>query len=399
MAKAAESPWRWRNIVGLLLTGGLATCLVLSWVWHDTRWALGGLLPLLGLVLLRKEPQEPTSAPAPPAEAPPPARQTPPGTEPPADLETAFALLESGTHDLRTPSQRVTSARFLKSSARMLAEGQLGPYKILKELGRGSSGVVYKALWEPHNKLVAMKILQRLAEDKERRRFIREVKAVSQLEHPHIVPIYEVDTLQGRPYYSMRFIEGHDFEHSLRTNGALLTELLPGRVRVLIRIAQALHYLHERGYIHRDVKPANILLDQQDRPYLVDFGFAKHTALDIRITQPGTTVGTPVYMAPEQILGRQDQLGPHTDVFSLGNLLYQALTGELPHARPEIAQIVQSVLAEAPVPPSQVRGGVPAELEQLCLAALTKPIARRLASAAVFAQRLSAWLKKETAGH
>ncbi len=309
-------------------------------------------------------------------------------------LDDAFDALESGTFDLEEPSQRVTSRKFLKSSAEMLAEGWLGPYRIIEELGRGTSGIVYKAEWAPSNRLVAMKILRRAVAENDRLRFIREVKAVSKLEHPHIVPIYEVDTLQGRPYYSMMFIPGDDFEKRLAKGGGTVL-----KVRVLAAICEALEYLHACGYVHRDVKPANILLGEDETPFLVDFGYAKNTANDMEITQPGSTVGTPLYMAPEQILGRSDQLGPHTDVYSLGTILYQVLAGTPPYRRDDMAEIIDATLHEDPFPPSTIFPGVPAVLEEVCMQALAKPIADRCPSAAKFREALCAWLDSQGLPH
>ncbi len=269
--------------------------------------------------------------------------------------------------------------------------GQIGNYRILALLGRGGMGIVYKARWEPSNKTVAIKVMSRRCEADDMARFLREVKAVTKLVHPHIIRVYDVGVLRGRYYYAMQYVEGRNFDELIASK----TLTLRYKVRVLQQVAQALHYAHGEGFIHRDVKPENILISPAGEPYLCDFGLAKEQGKDTHVTSDGTVVGTPLYMAPEMARGKREQVGPGVDIFALGAMLYQVLTGKPPHQRDSVYKIMWSTIHETPEPPRRIDSTVPEALEIVSLRALEKNIRKRYATAGNFADNLNFWLNGE----
>ncbi len=264
----------------------------------------------------------------------------------------------------------------------------LPEYTIESLLGEGAMGSVYKAVWQPHQKTVALKVLHENASEKTVQRFLREIRAGVNLVHPNIVRIYDggADDLC---YCTMQYIRGKTLGQLLESQSASL----PFLVNVLRKIAEALHYAHGQGFIHRDVKPENILLDTSGRAFLADFGCAKDPENDPRVTELGAVVGTPDYMAPEQALGRQALLGPATDIFALGGILYEILTGRPPFARASMIKVLKAIVKEPPTPPTQVKPDTPQELEKICLCALRKRIPDRYPSASEMARDLKHWLE------
>ncbi len=264
-------------------------------------------------------------------------------------------------------------------------------YEILEELGRGGMGVVYKARQVALNREVAIKVIKTggFASEAELLRFQNEAEAVAQLDHPQIVPIYEVGQIEGLPFFSMKLISGTSLDKQLAD--------FAGNPRASARIvaiaAAALHHAHQRGILHRDLKPANILLDEQDEPHVTDFGLAKRIGADGELTQTGTLMGTPSYMAPEQASQARGALSTATDVYGLGTILYALLAGRAPFAGTTLVETLDLVRSKAPEAPSLINPLVPRALEIICLKCMEKEPHRRYASALALAEDLERWLE------
>jgi tRNA A-37 threonylcarbamoyl transferase component Bud32 len=263
-------------------------------------------------------------------------------------------------------------------------------YEIEGELGRGAMGVVFQAVHTALKRRVALKmLLASHAHTDERQRFMSEAGAVAQLKHPNIVQIYEIGEAEGRPFFSLELVEGGSLEE--RFGGKPMAWRQAAELIALL--SRAVHAAHEQGIVHRDLKPANILLEPDGTPKITDFGIAKR--LDSKQTQAGKILGTPCYMSPEQALGKNESIGPATDTYALGALLYDALTGRPPFdADNTIDTILQAVKRE-PVPPRTLQPSVPRDLNVICLKCLEKKPERRYASALELARDLERLLKNE----
>jgi eukaryotic-like serine/threonine-protein kinase len=270
---------------------------------------------------------------------------------------------------------------------------QFGDYEILGELGRGGMGVVYKARQRSLQRLVAVKMILsgHLAAPEQVKRFHREAQAVARLDHPNVVPIYAVGRHNGQHYFSMKLIEGHslarDLAHYRRRHkaAALLTA----------RVARAVHFAHQHGIIHSDLKPGNVLLDERGQPHVTDFGLAKRLDASGSLSPEGAVIGTASYVAPEQAAARDRRLTPAADVYSLGPILYELLTGRPPFQAETVVETLWQVLDREPPPPRRLNPAVPRDLETICLRCLDKRPARRYASAAALADDLERWAKGE----
>jgi len=277
-----------------------------------------------------------------------------------------------------------------------------GSYELLEELGRGGMGVVYRARQPQLDRTVALKMVLRgpLATPEELSRLRGEAAAAARIDHPAIVPVYEVGECEGQPYFSMQWIDG-------RTLSARLAEgPLPPReaAQLLLDVALAIHVAHQAGILHRDIKPSNILIDASGRPHITDFGLAKRVTgpadadsgqaatLAESLTRSGAILGTPAYMAPEQAAGGRGELTPASDVYSLGAVLYQMLTGRPPLVAATPLETVMLVLEQDPVPPRLLNPRVDRELEWIVMKCLQKPAELRYASAAALADDLAAYL-------
>jgi serine/threonine-protein kinase len=267
-------------------------------------------------------------------------------------------------------------------------------YELLGELGRGGMGVVYRARQVGLNRLVALKMILSggHAGPRERARFKAEAEAVARLSHPNIVSVYEVGEHQGRPFLALELVAGGSLAQHLQGK-PLQARRAAELVAALARGARA---AHEAGVVHRDLKPANVLMGVSvgAAPKIADFGLAK------RLDEPGATrtgdvMGTPSYMAPEQAAGRWREVGPHTDVYALGAILYECLTGRPPFLGATVIETIDQVLTQAPAPPSLLLPKVPRELEVICLKCLHKEPAGRYASAQALADDLERFLAGE----
>jgi WD40 repeat protein len=268
-----------------------------------------------------------------------------------------------------------------------------GDYEITSEIARGGMGVVFRARQMSLNRAVALKMILagQLANETEVRRFYSEAEAAANLDHPGIVPIFEVGQHEGQHYFSMGFVEGQSVSQRLAAGPFPPREA----AALLARVADAIEYAHQRGVIHRDLKPANILIDQSGSPRVTDFGLAKKLQSDSALTGSGQIMGTPSYMPPEQAGGERGEVGPAADVYALGATLYALVTGRPPFQAATAMDTVIQVLSDEPVPPRRLNVSVPVDLETICLKCLQKQPAKRYASAADFAADLRRFLAHE----
>ncbi len=276
------------------------------------------------------------------------------------------------------------------------ASGRLGHvagYKILRVLGRGAMGVVYKARQRGLSRIVALKMIATEGHHNpsDLARFRREAMAVAELQHPNIVQIYEVGEDNGRPFFSLEYVAGESLARKIAG-----TPRPPAESARLVRsLADAMEYAHGRGIIHRDLKPANIMLTPGGEPKVSDFGLAKRLQEDAGQTQTGSILGTPSYMAPEQAAGKTKEIGPCSDIYALGGILYELLTGRPPFRAATLLDTLQQVREQEPIPPSQFQPNVPRELETICLKCLQKDPVRRYATAAALGEDLGRFLAGE----
>ncbi len=264
--------------------------------------------------------------------------------------------------------------------------------RIEKELGRGGMGVVYQAVQERLNRRVALKVIraQEFASPRDVLRFRFEAEAAASLAHPGIVAIHEVGEHAGLVWYVMQLVEGETLADLLR-RGPLAPD---GAARLVARLARAVHHAHERGILHRDIKPANVLLDADGLPHLADLGLARRLDGVGDLTQSGALVGTPRYMAPEQA-GGAGGLTTAADVWSLGVILYECLTGRVPFAGATLPDLLDNIRHAAVSGPRELAPSVPADLEAVCLTALEKDPAARYASALHLAEDIERCLAGE----
>jgi serine/threonine protein kinase/Tfp pilus assembly protein PilF len=275
--------------------------------------------------------------------------------------------------------------------ARMLKD--FGDYELLEEIGRGGQGVVYRARQKSLNRIVALKVigLAHWATEAHVKRFRMEAEAAAHLDDPRIVPIYEIGERDGACYFSMKLIEGGQLDKIIGS------ELMPGRkaAELMAKLAHTLHHAHQNGVLHRDVKPGNILLDAKGEPHLTDFGLARLVETESTVTRTLEVLGTPSYMAPEQAAGNNTQLTSATDVYGLGAVLYQLLTGHPPFAGGTTYETVRLVLETQPRQPRLWNPKVNRDLETICLKCLEKEPARRYGSAQSLAEDIERFLCNE----
>jgi len=295
-------------------------------------------------------------------------------------VRTGLASLDNEDDEASEP----TMARMLKD---------FGDYELLEEIGRGGQGVVYRARQKSLNRIVALKVigLAHWATEAHVKRFRMEAEAAAHLDDPRIVPIYEIGERDGACYFSMKLIEGGQLDKVVGS------EVMPGRkaAELMAKLARTLHHAHQNGVLHRDVKPGNILLDAKGEPHLTDFGLARLVETESTVTRTMEVLGTPSYMAPEQASGNNTQLTSATDVYGLGAVLYQLLTGHPPFAGGTTYETIRLLLNTEPRQPHLWNPKVNRDLATICLKCLEKDQHRRYSSALAFAEDLERWLKHE----
>ncbi len=320
-----------------------------------------------------------------------------------ADQDQFSSLVAPLCVDTPLPSRSGRGDSLVLDVAPLVAGCLVGDYELLDEIAVGGMGVVYRARHKQLGRVVALKMIRaaRLALPDDLARFRLEAEAVARLDHPNIVPIYDVGEHDGQPYFTMKLIEGGSVAQALRSRGAWPTA--QDAARLLSAVARAVQYAHERGVLHRDLKPANILLDHKGQPHISDFGLATRlpaadagvSLLDRSLTQKGIAVGTPSYMAPEQANGPKRSVTVAADVYSLGAVLYELLTGRPPFRADTPLETLVQVLERQPVRPRALVPSVPRDLETICLKCLEKEPARRYASAEALAADLERFLNGE----
>ena len=327
--------------------------------------------------------------------------------------DTAGAAADEGIAD--TTSEDTTRWRSIKLPT------TIDDFELIEELGRGGMGVVYRARQISLNRAVAIKMILRgrLASPADLKRFLAEASATASLEHPGIVPVYEVGDIDGRPFFSMQLIQGRTLLEKAKGNP------LPQRraARIVSKVARAIAFAHRHGVLHRDIKPSNILLTKAGTPLVTDFGLAKqgdfageqtieessiekstpettseHTDApehESDTSRSGVLIGTPTYMSPEQASGRRAAIGPASDVYSLGCVLYFALTGRSPFVADTTMEVVMQVIEQDPTPPRTLRPSLSRDLEGIVIRCLQKPIDLRYETADALADDLDAFLADE----
>jgi len=272
----------------------------------------------------------------------------------------------------------------------------IGEYEILEEIARGGMGVVFRARQQKLRRIVALKMILagRLADRLDVERFQREARAAGRLKHPAIVPVHEIGEHEGRHYFTMDFVEGQSLGKVIHDE-----TLSPRNAAQIVKtVAEAVQYAHREGIVHRDLKPANVLLDRDNHPHVTDFGLARMLASvdeesQAELTASGQILGTPSYMSPEQASGKQDLVGPASDIYSLGAILYACLTGRAPFVADSPVDTLLQVMKKEPVSPRALNPSVPKDLETICLKCLTKEPHKRYGTALELADDLQRFME------
>ncbi len=278
---------------------------------------------------------------------------------------------------------------YKKKRGKMLPKN-FGKYEILEEIASGGMGTVYKARHLELDQIVALKVLHEEEETPDRiKRFQREADAGGRLKHPNIVGIYDVGAVEDRHYFSMDFIDGVPLSDLIRESKNIDLEDF---LNIAVELIRAVDYAHKQGIIHRDIKPANILIDLEGHPQITDFGLAKIMDTHTRLTKSDTIIGTPFYMSPEQTRGENEQIGPQTDIWALGVVLYEMVTKKLPFLGKSSIELYHKINHDEPVPPHKIIDHIPKEIEYIIAKAMSKEVEDRYESAELMADDLEKYL-------
>src|SRR2546421_7833130 len=305
-----------------------------------------------------------------------------------AEVDSSAGSLDELSCDNAKPTSGVKEA---VCAGTML--GELGDYELLEEIGRGGQGVVFRARQKSLNRTVALKVINlgQWASKAHLKRFRLEAEAAARLEHPGIVPIHEVGERDGQCYFSMKFIEGGQLDEVVKQTPMSIRQA----VELITKVARTVHYAHEHGILHRDIKPGNILLDGKGEPQLTDFGLARLVETESTMTRTLDVLGTPSYMAPEQATGNNAAVSSVTDVYGLGAVLYQLLTGQPPFAGGATYETIKLLLDTEPRLPRLLNPKIDRDLSTICLKCLEKDPKRRYSSALALAEDLERWIRHE----
>lgn len=268
---------------------------------------------------------------------------------------------------------------------------RFGDYELVEEIARGGMGVVHKARQPKLHRLVALKLILsgEFSDDDQVQRFHAEAEAAAKLDHPGIVPVYEAGQVGGRHFYSMAYVSGKSLNERVTANGPLDPKQ---SARLMKSVSDAVQYAHDNGIIHRDIKPGNILLDEQQQPRVTDFGLAKRVEVASELTATGQIMGTPSYMSPEQAAAKTSEIGAAADVYSLGATLYYLLVGRPPFQSPSPVETIRQVIDNEPVSLRRLDPSIPRDLETVCLKCLRKEVDKRYPTAGALADDLQRWL-------
>jgi len=302
---------------------------------------------------------------------------------------SSLTKLENGAASVN-PNDVPTMLEAYRPNSHQSPPQWLGDYELLREVARGGMGVVYQARERKLNRIVALKMILagRLANQEDLLRFKTEAEAAAKLQHPNIVAVHDIDEVDGNHFFTMDFIQGNSLAQRVMA-GPLPNKLA---ARYVVQIARAMQYAHEQGILHRDLKPSNVLIDVQDQVHITDFGLAKRLHGEPGQTRTGSILGTPSYMAPEQASGKTRELSPACDIYSIGAMLYELLTGRPPFKTDTPLDTIMQVLHNDPAPPRLVNPKVDHDLETICLKCLEKDARHRYISARALADDLQSYL-------
>src|SRR5256886_9908440 len=305
----------------------------------------------------------------------------------------ALAKADDPGHTNKLVGDAVPTPHDKKTAQAAELLGELGDYELLEEVGRGGQGVVFRARQKSLNRTVALKVISlgQWASQAHLRRFRLEAEAAARLEHPGIVPIHEVGERDGSCYFSMKFVEGGQLDEVVRRKPMSIRQA----AELIAKVAHTVHYAHEHGILHRDIKPGNILLDAKGEPHLTDFGLARLVESESSVTQTLDVLGTPSYMTPEQAVGNNAAVSNVTDVYGLGAVFYQLLTGQPPFAGGTTYETIKLLPDTEPRKPRLLNPKIARDLSTICLKCLEKDPKRRYSSALALAEDLECWLKHE----